>query len=149
MKRFTLCALLVLNAGWVHAGPHGDLLATCFSESTTGRDRTDLARWVFMAMAQYPAIKELGNVLPDAQEDTNKRIGALYTRLISENCPSQTANAIQKEGDAALQVAYETLGRLAMQELVINPQVIGVFAGASKYVDSAKIRAAMEAKRAP
>ncbi len=149
MKRLLLCALLVLNAGWAQAGPHGEVLATCFSESTTGRDRIDLARWVFMAMAQYPAIKELGHVLPDAQEDTNKRIGALYTRLISENCPSQTAIAIQKEGDAALQVAYEALGKLAMQELVINPQVTSVFLGAGKYIDSAKIRAALDAKRPP
>jgi hypothetical protein len=36
-----------------------------------------------------------------------------------------------------------------MQELMTNPQVSGVFAGAEKYIDSAKIRSVMEAKHAP
>jgi len=149
MKRFLLCALLVLNAGWAHAGPHGDVLMTCFSESTTGRDRTDLARWFFIAMGQHPAIKELSNFTPEAQDSTNRRVGALYTRLITESCPSQTSMAVQKEGSAALVAAYGALGKLAMQELMTNPQVSGVFAGAEKYIDSAKIRSVMEAKHAP
>jgi hypothetical protein len=149
MKRLLLCALLVLNAGWAQAGPHGDVLATCFSESTTGRDRTDLARWFFIAMGQHPAIKDMSSITPDAQDSTNRRIGALYTRLITENCPSQTAMAVQKEGSASLVAAYGALGKLAMQELMTNPQVSGVFAGAEKYIDNVKIRSVMEAKHAP
>jgi len=149
MKRFLLCTLLVLNAGWAHAGPYGDVLVTCFSESTTGRDRTDLARWFFIAMGQHPAIKELGNFTPEALDGTNRRVGALYTRLITESCPSQTSMAVQKEGSASLVAAYGALGKLAMQELLTNPQVSGVFAGAEKYIDNAKIRAVMEAKHAP
>jgi hypothetical protein len=149
MKRFLLCALLVLNAGWAQAGPLGDVLVACFSESTTGRDRTDLARWFFLAMGQHPAIKELSNFTPEALDNTNRRVGALYTRLITESCPSQTSMAVQKEGSAALVAAYGALGKLAMQELMTNPQVTGVFSGTEKYVDSAKIRSVMEAKRTP
>lgn len=149
MKRFLIGTLLVISAGWSQAGPYGDALVSCFSESTTGRDRTDLARWFFIAMAQHPSIKELGNISPEAREDTNMRMGALYTRLISDNCASQTAIAVQKEGSSALQNAYGALGKLAMQELLTNPQVTGVFAGAEKYVDNGKIRAALDPKRAP
>lgn len=149
MKRFLVCALLVLNAGWAQAGPYADVLVTCFSEATTGRDRTDLARWFFIAMGQHPAIKELASITPEAQDGTNRRVGALYTRLITENCPSQTATAVQKEGSTALVTAYGALGKLAMQELLTNPLVSGVFAGTEKYVDNAKIRATMESHRAP
>ena len=125
MKRFLLCALLVLNAGWAHAGPYGDVLVTCFSESTTGRDRTDLARWFFIAMGQHPAIKDMSSITPEAQDSTNRRIGALYTRLITENCPSQTAMAVQKEGSASLVAAYGALGKLA-QALVHGAKLLQV-----------------------
>ena len=99
-----------------------------------------------MAMAKHPGIKDLSNVTPDALEDTSMRVGALYTRLMTESCAKQTKAAVQNEGEGALRAAYEVLGKLGMQELIVNPQVTGVFTGTSKYVDAAKIRAAMDAK---
>ncbi|WP_294764987.1 hypothetical protein [uncultured Rhodoferax sp.] len=146
MKRFFLWIFLISATGWANAGPYSDALGNCFSESTTGRDRIDFARWVFMAMAKHPGIKDLSNVTPDALEDTSMRVGALYTRLMTESCAKQTKAAVQNEGEGALRAAYEVLGKLGMQELIVNPQVTGVFTGTSKYVDAAKIRAAMDAK---
>ena len=140
MKTITLLALTLLHAGLAQAGPYSDDLARCFSDSTTGKDRTNLARWFFTGMAAHPAMKDMSVIKPDVQESISKSVGILYTRLTSEDCAQQARAVVQNEGAEGLKAGYETLGKLAMQEVLLSPAVGQVFAGVEKYVDMAKIK---------
>lgn len=105
------------------AGPYADAIGQCFANSTTGKDRIELARWVFASMALHPDVVSSPAITPEKRESINKSTGALFNRLLSENCTKEVKEAVKFEGQAALKSAFESLGKLAMQELMSNPAV--------------------------
>ena len=131
-------ALLASNA---IAGPATDALAACLADSTTGKDRKDMARWVFTVMASHPDMKTLSVVKPSDREEMDKKLAALFTKLMTETCPVQARAAMEKEGAAAFQGAFSVFGQLAMQELMSNPAVNASITEFTKYLDKAKIDA--------
>lgn len=117
-----------------------DALSRCFADSTTGKDRKDLARWVFLAMAVHPEIKQYSS--PDAAkaaDDTDKMMANMVTRLLTESCAQQTQTAFKQGGPAAVQSAFQLLGQLAMQELMSDPKVAASMSSFQKYVDQNKL----------
>ena len=126
----------------VVAGPAADALATCLANSTTGQDRTDMAKWVFMGIAVHPDMQGLSTITPENREAMDRLMGSLVTRLITESCRSQVKSAISSEGNASLKVAFESIGKLAMQELLTNPKVYDSFTSYAKYLDTNKFNAA-------
>jgi len=140
MKRLLGLLLLALCfAAPVHAGPYGDALTTCFANSTTGKDRTDLARWIFVAMAQHPKMAETASISLEQRESVNRAFGADYSRLMGEACAQEVRLALEKEGEGTTRAGFEFLGKLAMQELMTNPRVAASFADTEKYIDFKKI----------
>jgi hypothetical protein len=121
------------------AGSDTDALATCLADNTTGKDRKDMARWVFVGMSAHPEIRSLSNVTEKDRDELDKTMAALLTKLIVKNCPSQAKTAMQNEGNAAFQAAFGTIGKLAMQELMSNTEVNSSFSRFSKYLDKNKI----------
>ena len=144
MKKLSLCLLVLFASAGVHAGPQSDELTRCFANSTTGKDRTDLARWVFVGMASHPDMAAVTSISPATRESASKAIGTLFTRLVAESCAVETKAAVQAEGQKALRSGFEVLGRLAMQELMANPNVAAAFSAPEKYIDRAKVTAALQ-----
>lgn len=71
------------------------------------------------------------------------RLGTPFESLITGHCAA-AANATYEElGVPGLQVAFETLGRLAMQELVTNADASAAMTTFGKYVDSEKVNAVL------
>lgn len=139
-------ALLILfaHAGAAHA--QSDPLARCLADNTTGKDRKDLARWVFVAMGAHPEMRDL--VLASAQtaEQANRKMAAIVTRLMAESCAAEV-RALSRNGESdAMRKAFESLGALAMLELSTNPDVSASVAGFTRYVDQAKLAAAISGK---
>jgi hypothetical protein len=128
------------------AGPDAAALTSCLTDNTSGKDRKDLAKWVFAAMSTHPEIREFANVPERAREQTSNTMGVLVTRLLSEDCARQTQAAIRNEGQVAMQNAFRALGGLAMQELMSNPDVTASFSVFEKYLDRKKIEAAIPAR---
>src|SRR5664279_2796944 len=128
------------------AQSQGDVLGRCLADNTTGKDRKDLARWIFVAMAAHPEIRDLARVSPEAGEKASREMGALVTRLLSESCPKEVQSVARGEGGQAMKKAFETLGRLAMLELTSNAEVGASVAGFERYVDKAKLTAVFESK---
>jgi hypothetical protein len=121
------------------ASPASDALSSCLADNTTGRDRTDMARWVFIAMSAHPEIHNLSNITEKNREDANMMMGALLTKLLTENCPAQAKTAI-KEGGSAFNSAFGVFGRVAMQELMSNQEVTSSISGFIKYLDKDKMK---------
>jgi hypothetical protein len=144
MKIIKPCAaLLVLATAWpAMAGPSSDALSACFADHTTGKERKQLARWIFVAMAAHPDIGDLAVVAATDREASNKAVGELVTRLISQNCVEPARAAIKNDGGDALKNAFGVLGRLAMQELMTNPAVTSSLAGYERFIDKKQVEAA-------
>ncbi len=121
------------------AGPAADALGNCLSDNTTGKERKDMARWVFVGMSAHPDIQNLSRVTEANRDELDRTMASILTRLLSENCSAQARSAMEKEGPASFQAAFSAMGRLAMQELMSNPDVNFSFNRYAKYLDKNKI----------
>jgi hypothetical protein len=136
-----LCALLADAAAPAFAGAYTDDLAKCLVSSTTKDDRTDLIRWLFVAASHHPAVKPIASVSPAQQEESDKQTGALFMRLLTVSCKTETQKALRGEGLVTIKLAFEVLGKVAGQELFSSPEVTGNMQGLAKYIDADKIKA--------
>lgn len=140
-------SLLITTMAWtkvVVAAPASDLLGECMIDSLTGKERKQLAQWIFFAMAAHPDIKEYSKVTLESQKSTNETIGKLVTRLLTENCVDQVKVAAKEDGQDAIRGAFELVGKVAMQELMTNKEVAASIAGYAKFVDNEKITAVLK-----
>jgi hypothetical protein len=128
------------------AGPTTDALASCVADNTTGKDRKDLAKWVFVAMSAHPEIKPLSKASDAVKESLDKNLANLATKLITESCRAEAQQAFSTEGQKSFEFAFHALGQLAMQELTTNPAVSASFSNYVKYLDRAKFEAAFSGK---
>jgi len=121
------------------ASPGSDALAQCLADNTTGRDRKDLARWVFVAIAAHPEMRSLSSVSPDQREASQRDAANLFMQLVTERCRAQS-KAAAGEGANAIETAFAALGQLAMQELMNNAEVNASMSGVARYMDGEKLR---------
>lgn len=145
----TIAAVVIGSAVTVSsalAGSATDALSACLADNTTGKDRKEMARWVFVGMASHPEIKTLSNVTQANRDELNKIMATMVTRLMTESCQAQARSAMAKDGGAAFQVAFGAVGKLAMQELMSNPNVNTSFSDFSKYIDQKKFNSAFSNK---
>lgn len=143
---FSFLSLVVFMPASAIASPSGDALGSCMADSLTGKERKQLAQWIFFAMAAHPEIKEFSKVSADAQAKTNESVGKLVTRLLTENCVEQVRAAVKEDGQAAIVGAFELVGKVAMQELMANKDVVASISGYAKFLDQEKLGAIMKAK---
>lgn len=132
---------LITTATSSFAGQATDALIACMTDNTTGKDRKDMARWIFAGMAVHPEIQNFSNVTEIDREELDKKLAAIVTRLLTENCKTQTKLALEKEADEApIKTSFSVLGQLAMQELMSNSKVQTVFTSFAKYLDKEKFK---------
>lgn len=144
MRTFLLVLVLAAGAPFARAQSPVEALSACLADSTSGKDRKDLARWVFFAMAAHPEMKPFGSAaIAAASADTDRTLATLFTRLLAEQCPRQTQAAYKQGGSKAIEVAFQTLGQLAMQELMSNPEVGANMSRFEKLLDPAKLGKAL------
>ena len=144
-KLYTYLALslsgLAISASPAIAGPATEALTNCVANNTTGKDRKELAQWVFIAMAAHPEIQPLANVTEASRDKFDKKLAVLATRLIAEQCRAEAKTAIEQEGSESFEAAFGALGKLAMRELMSSPAVNESFTRYTKYLDKSKFNA--------
>lgn len=128
------------------AGPAADSLGACLADNTSGKDRKEMARWVFVGMSTHPELEGFSKVTDKNRDDLDRVMAAIFTKLITESCPEQAKAAIGKEGPIAFQTAFGAIGKLAMQELMTNPEVGSSFTRYTKYLDQNKLNATLSNK---
>lgn len=138
MKWIVLVALAALSLP-SFAQSESDALTRCIADSTTGKDRKDLARWLFIAMAAHPDMKSISNVPPAVAEEATRTAGSMFTRLLADSCPQQIKAAIRAGGPMAIQGAFQVLGQLAMQELMTDKDVMSAMSMLDRYLDKQKL----------
>lgn len=137
------CIFAAFAPSFCTAGPAADALSLCMADNTTGKERKALARWVFAAISAHPEMSDLSAVNDAMREDANREMASIVTKLVTQSCPAQAAEA-QAESTKSLASAFEALGKLAMVELMSNPQVAASISGFSRYLDNDKIEAVLK-----
>ena len=133
--------MAVFHGSTAIAGVFADDLGKCLVNSTTKEDRANLIRWLFVAASHHPAVKPIATVTPAQQEESDKQMGTLFMKLLTESCKAEAQKALQTEGPGTIQFAFEVLGKVAGQELFSSPEVAGNLKGLAKYIDPEKIKA--------
>ncbi|WP_016955330.1 hypothetical protein [Catenovulum agarivorans] len=148
MKKFITSMLLVngilFSATVVQAAPSQGYtatqqLGTCLVDSLNGRERKDLAKWIFFAMSAHPEIMPFSKITDKDHDSSNQFVGGLITRLLTSDCPAQAKAALKESGSLAIEGAFRLVGEVAMQELMSNQNVSQTIGAFEKYLDQAKI----------
>ena len=85
--------------------------------------------------------------IDDANRDElDKLLATMLTRLMTDTCRTEAKAAMEKDGSQAFQNAFGTIGKLAMQELMSNPEVNASFSRFAKYIDQKKMNAVFAGK---
>jgi len=136
----TAAALLVaLSTSVAEAQTPTEALGTCLTDNTTGRDRKDLARWIFTAIASHPDMSTLADITASEREEASRTVGALLTRLLAESCTAEVRFAVESGGSSVIEDAFGVLGEVAMDELMRNEQVSAAALNIVPYVDMARL----------
>ena len=143
LRRYTLAfvGIALLCSPLCQAGPYSDDLARCLVDKTTKDDRVALIRWLFSAASRHPAVGAIAKVSAEQLDESNKVVGALLMKLLTDSCKAEAQRALQYEGPVTLQLSFQTLGQVAGRELFASPEVSGAMTGLKKYVDNEKLKA--------
>lgn len=143
MKKFLFCmtaALSIAASPVAHAVDPTQSLGSCLTDSLNGKERKELAKWVFMSMAAHPELSRFSTASPEDVKSENQYVGRLISRLLTKDCPEELKLA-NRANPMALQQAFGLVGQVAMQELMTNPKVTDALTGYTKYTDTNKINA--------
>ena len=143
MKKLLLILMLVTGSTAAGAQTVSPALGRCLADSTTGKDRKDLVRWIVVAIAQHPAMVDSITVSPAKVELINKTAAQIFMRLMTVDCKVELKAAYKSGGSKAIETAFGVLGEVAVQEVMADPEVGKAMDGLVKYVDLKKIGEAL------
>ncbi len=139
MVMATLLTISVVIATPVYSASPADDLGVCLVDSLNGKERKALAKWIFFAIAAHPDINSYSNASSDDIQKSDVYIGKLITRLLTENCPGELRKANAAD-PMAIQNAFELVGKVAMQELMTDENVMRSITNYANYVDQEKLQ---------
>jgi hypothetical protein len=138
-------ALLVASPR-AHAGPQADALGQCLVGSTTPADKSLLVKWIFAAMSLNKDVAPYVNLPADVRTQLNRDTAALYTRLLTVSCRTQTHDAFVQEGQPAINTAFQLLGQVASQGLFGDPDVAAGMGDMAQYIDQKAVQDVLDGK---
>ncbi len=112
-------------------------LRDCFTAQTTGADRTTFARWFVAILASAPKVQGVATVEPGVKDQLDGQVAAIFTRIITKDCATESRPLWKARSSAAFRVAGESLGRLAMQEVTSDADGQKIFAGYASHIKPA------------
>ena len=136
-----LLSLAFLSQTHASASPLSDTLGNCLKDNTSGKERKELARWVFLSMTVHPEMRSLSHATDATRTESSKAMAALVTRLLTTNCKAEARAAFQAKDPQGLQSAFASLGQVAMMELTTNPDVAAAVGGYVQFLDTKKLEA--------
>lgn len=134
-------SLLVCNPAFSQSPT--EALSACMVDNLNGKERKNLAKWIFFAMGTHPEIKSYLNVSQKDVRATDEYVGTLITRLLTVDCPDRLKTAYNTD-PASMVKAFEIVGKVAMQELTTNNEVDKAISNYARFADLAKIQKAMK-----
>lgn len=113
-------------------------LGACMARKTTGEDRLAFAGWMLAAMASSPDLQDVATVVPAKKDQLDRKVAALFTRLMTVDCPTEAKALFATKDPAAFRLSGEPLGRVAMQEIMNKPEFESALGAFANYIDESK-----------
>lgn len=101
-------------------------------------------KWVFISLSKHPEINQLSAVTPEVELETNRAVGNLVTRLMTDDCGAELKAMAQEHGVSSISNAFEVFGRVAMMELMADPKVGSAMSSIEQFIDSERIQEALQ-----
>jgi hypothetical protein len=140
LRRWWVLLSLIVTTHAI-AGPYGDDMAKCLVKASTADDRSVFIKWLFASIALHPDVRSMATITPQQRDDFNRRAAALFQRLLTDSCRSETQLAIRYEGAAIVQYAFQVFGQAAARDLFSSGDVAAGMNDLAKYIDQEKIKA--------
>ncbi len=136
-----LCGLVLPAAQALAATPETEAFGQCLIGKTTGEDRLLLARWMTFAFATHPVVQDAVTVDQSSLDEADRKMGDLVMALLAERCSAEVRAAVIAEGNAgvAMEKAFEMLGMVASQEVMMNPDVQNRINAFGSHLDEARL----------
>lgn len=140
-----LSGLALSAAPALAATPETEVFGQCLIGKTNGDDRLLLARWMTFAFAAHPVVQDAVTVDKSKQAETDRKMAELVMALLTDRCNAEAKAAVAAEGNPgpAMQKAFEMLGGVASQEVMLDPQVMTTINGFATFLDEAQLEAAL------
>lgn len=122
-----------------------DTFANCLVDTLNGKERKNLAKWIFFAIAAHPEIKSYSKASLKDINNSDKYVGKLITKLLTVDCPNELKNAT-KSNPRAIEQGFGLVGKVAMQELMTNQNVTKAISNYIQYADQEKINQVLSKK---
>jgi len=141
------CVVGLLQAARVRAaGPYTDDLSKCLVKQTSEADKTLLVQWMFAMATLHPAVKSMSAISEAQRTEISRKTAEMMQRLLTASCQSEAQQALKYEGNAAIEASFNVLGQVAARELFSNSQVAAGLSDLTKFVDTEKLKAALQTK---
>ena len=134
---FIICTIFTVPA---KANSSVENLSTCLANSTTGKDRKDAVKWIFVAISTHPEIEKLVNITSETRDKYHKLYADLVTRLLTVDCKNEARAAMEKNGTRSLEKSFESLGVVAMQELMNHHEVKASMSKYASFLNKEKLK---------
>lgn len=142
MNKIKLAMMVMLAASSIPAAAapaqdadaqaQAQLLGQCFVDKSTGQDRIVVMRWMVGALASAPQLADVVKIDTARKTEADKQMAALFTRLITVDCAAEAKPLFKNKSSGGFETAGAALGRIAMKELMADPNAssaMGTFAG--------------------
>ncbi|MBB5697516.1 hypothetical protein [Sphingomonas yantingensis] len=137
----TMVALTLAAAPAGQNEPYTADLAKCLVAKTSEADRTGLIKWIFASISASPAVAGMTNLTPAERLDHHRRVGQMFTRLMTQDCRKETVVAIKYEGLGTIEKSFRVLGEVAMRGLMTDPAVTASLGDMTKFFDQSALEA--------
>lgn len=132
-------AMGLMMANPVFAASPTDAFSSCMVDALSGKERKNLAKWIFLSISTHPDIKPYSNASSQDVQIINEYVGKLITKLLTTDCPKEL-KAAYKIDPQAIQKGFEIVGRVAMQEIMTNKDTMKALTGYVQYTNEDMIR---------
>ncbi len=145
LSALVLSGLALTAAPALAATPETEAFGQCLIGKTTGDDRLLLARWITFAFASHPVVQDTVSMDASKLAETDENMANLVMSLLTERCATEAKAAVAAEGDAgvAMQKAFEMLGMVASQEVMMDPATQARINGFAGYLDEGRLNSAL------
>ena len=138
LVKVTILSIGLLSGTSVIASTPTEQLGTCLIDTLNGKERKNLAKWIYFAIGSHPEIKSFMNATTDDIQKSDEYVGKLITKILTVDCPEELS-AANKSDPMAIQKAFELVGQVAMQELMANQDTMKALTNYVTYTDQEKI----------
>jgi hypothetical protein len=90
-------------------------------------------------MSRHPKVADLSQVSQADGDRMNKSVADLFWVLLSDRCTTETQQAVKYEGAATIGSSFEVLGKVAMQGLMADADVMAYIGGLDANLEPGKL----------